>query len=82
MGILNLSHASVMPQKEEAMVLSDENQVRELARLVGITIAEEELAEVTNRFNSLMGELARLSELDLADIQPVSVFPDDYDAAS
>ncbi len=64
------------------MVPSDEGQVRELARLVGISIAEEELAEVTNRFNSLMGELARLSELDLADIQPVPVFPDDYDAAS
>ena len=64
------------------MVLSDEHQVRELARLVGITIAEEELAEVTNRFNSLMGELERLSDLDLADIQPVSVLPDDYDAAS
>jgi len=64
------------------MVLSDENQVRELARLVGITIAEEELAEVTNRFNSLMGELERLGELDLADIQPVPVFPDDYDSAS
>ena len=57
--------------------MSDENQVRELARLVGITIAEEELAEVTNRFNSLMGELERLTDLDLADIQPVSVFPDE-----
>lgn len=63
------------------MVLSDENQVRQLARLVGIAITEVELAEVTNRFNSLMGELERLSELDLAGIQPVSVFPDDYDAA-
>ena len=59
------------------MAGSDEDLVLQLARLAGITIAEEELAEVTNRFQSLMAELDRLKELDLADIQPVVIFPDD-----
>ena len=59
------------------MSASDQDQVRQLARLVGITIAEEELAEVTNRFTSLMTELERLNELDLADIQPVVIFPEE-----
>ncbi len=51
--------------------------VRELARLVGITLAEEEVAEVGNRFESLMLELDRLKELDLSDVQPVTIFPDE-----
>ena len=54
-----------------------EEQVRLLARMVGITIEEEELAEVANRFSSLMLELDRLKELDLSDIQPVVIFPED-----
>ena len=57
--------------------LSDEETVRELARLSGIRIQEEEVAEVANRFGSLMLELDRLSDLDLSDIHPVSVFPDE-----
>ena len=57
--------------------LSDEDRVRELARLSGINIPEGEVTEVANRFGSLMQELDRLSELDLSDIQPVSVFPDE-----
>lgn len=56
---------------------SGEAQVLQLARLVGITIAEEEVAEVAHRFNSLALELARLGELDLADIQPVTIFPEE-----
>ena len=59
------------------MSTSDEDQVRHLSQLVGITIAEEELAEVTNRFTSLMSELEQLKELDLADIQPVAIFPEE-----
>ena len=59
------------------MSTSDADQVRHLSRLVGITIAEEELAEVTNRFTSLMSELEQLKELDLADIQPVAIFPEE-----
>ena len=57
--------------------ISDEDRVRELARLSGIQIPEDEVAEVANRFGSLMLELDRLSSLDLADIQPVTVFPDE-----
>ena len=57
--------------------ISDEDRVRELARLAGIAIPEDEVVEVTNRFGSLMQELDRLSDLDLSDVQPVSVFPDE-----
>ena len=59
------------------MALSKEDRVRELARLVGITIAEEEVAEVANRFDSLVQELERLKELDLTGIQPVTIFPEE-----
>ncbi len=57
--------------------LTDEARVRELARLSGIPIPEDEVAEVANRFSSLMLELDRISDLDLADVQPVSIFPDE-----
>lgn len=60
-----------------ALQISDEDRVRELARLAGIPIPEDEVAEVANRFGSLMLELARLSDLDLSDIQPVDIFPDE-----
>ena len=59
------------------MAHSNEDQVWELARLVGITVAEEEVAEVANRFDSLMLELERLKEVDLSDIQPVTIFPEE-----
>ncbi len=59
------------------MPLSKEDRVRELARLVGIPIAAEDIGEVANRFESLVQELERLNDLDLADIQPVTVFPDE-----
>lgn len=52
---------------------------RELARLVGIPIADAEMAEVAARFESLMLELERLQDLDLDAIQPVPVFPDEED---
>ena len=45
--------------------------------MVGISISEKDLPEVANRFLSLMTELNSLTEMDLADIQPVSVFPDE-----
>ena len=57
--------------------LSDEERVLELARLSGISIPDDELAEVANRFGSLMLELDKISDLDLSDIQPVSIFPDE-----
>ena len=57
--------------------LSDEDRVRELARLSGISIPENEVAEVASRFGSLMLELNKISYLDLADIHPVSIFPEE-----
>lgn len=54
----------------------DRDTVSELAILAGIEIADEELEEVTSRFESLMQEMDRLKELDLSDIQPVTIFPE------
>ena len=59
------------------MTESMTDQVLGLAKLVGISISDENLPEVANRFSSLMAELNSLTEMDLADIQPVSVFPDE-----
>ena len=59
------------------MTESITDQVLGLARLVGISIAERELPEVASRFLSLMTELEGLTQLDLSDVQPVSVFPDE-----
>jgi len=58
----------------------DRDIVNELARLAGIEIAEDELDEVTNRFSSLIQEMDRLKELDMADIHPVAIFPEDGEA--
>ena len=58
----------------------DKETVTELARLAGIEISGDELDEVTNRFDSLMQELDRLKELDLANIHPVTIFPEDSEA--
>jgi Asp-tRNA(Asn)/Glu-tRNA(Gln) amidotransferase C subunit len=63
--------------QEAAMALSKEDQVRELARLVGIPIMDHELTEVADRFESLMAELQGLTQLDLTDIQPVTIFPEE-----
>ena len=59
------------------MELSEEERVLELARLAGISIADDDVAEVASRFASLMGELDRLKDLDLSDIQPVTIFPEE-----
>ena len=59
------------------MAWSKEDRVRELARVVGIPIMESEIAEVADRFDSLLQELARLTSLDLADIQPLTIFPEE-----
>ena len=58
----------------------DRDIVSELARLAGIEIAEDELDEVTNRFSSLIQEMDRLKELDLVNIHPVAIFPEDGEA--
>ncbi len=59
---------------------SKEDRVRHLARLSGISIADDELSEVADRFDSLINELDRLRELDLSDVQPVSIFPEEDSA--
>ena len=59
------------------MTESIQDQVRGLARLVGISISDQDLPEVASRFLSLMTELESLNQLDLSDVQPVSVFPDE-----
>lgn len=51
-------------------------QVRKMADLVGITIDDQDLPEVANRFASLMQELDRLRDLDLEGVEPVTIFPD------
>ena len=53
-----------------------DDHIRELARLSGITISDDEISEVANRFSSLISELYKLNELDLSDIQPVVIFPE------
>lgn len=55
----------------------DKNTVSELAHLVGIEIDSDELEEVSNRFSSLMQELDRLKYLDLDNVLPVSIFPEE-----
>ena len=62
---------------EVFMTAPDEEQVRKLAKLAGIEINEEEVPEVTNRFQSLILELDRLKELDIDGVEPVVIFPDD-----
>jgi Asp-tRNA(Asn)/Glu-tRNA(Gln) amidotransferase C subunit len=59
------------------MALSKEERIRELARLVGIPLMDAEVAEVADRFESLMAELDRLTQLDLSDIQPSPIFPEE-----
>jgi Asp-tRNA(Asn)/Glu-tRNA(Gln) amidotransferase C subunit len=59
------------------MAVSKEELVRELARLVDIVIAEDDVGEVADRFQSLVQELSALTQLDLANIQPVTIFPEE-----
>ena len=54
----------------------DKHTVSELANLAGIEIAQDELEEVTNRFASLIQEMDRLKDLNLTDIHPVTIFPE------
>ena len=58
----------------------DKTTVSELARLTGIEISDDELDEVTNRFSSLIQEMDRLKDLDLTNIHPVAIFPEDGEA--
>jgi hypothetical protein len=84
MALIDASHVHAAANRESCcmaregvMASSKEDRVRELARLVGIPIMEHEIAEVADRFESLIGELERLTQLDLSDIQPVTIFPEE-----
>jgi len=61
------------------MALSKVERVQELARLVGIPIATEEINEVAERFDSLMRELDSLTQLDLSAMPPVPIFPEEVE---
>jgi len=51
--------------------------VTALSRLVGITVAADEAREVGDRLYALLRELEPLASLDLSEIQPVVVFPEE-----
>ena len=51
----------------------------ELARLAGVVLADDEVAEVADRFYALIRELEPLASLDLSDIEPVAIFSDEND---
>ncbi len=66
----------MLPDDIDTSMFTDE-YVRELADLSGIAITDDEISEVSNRFSSLISELEKLKELDLSDIKPVVIFPED-----
>ena len=66
----------MVPDDIDTCTFTDE-YVRELANLSGLAITDDEISEVANRFSSLISELDKLKELDLSDIQPIVIFPED-----
>jgi hypothetical protein len=54
-------------------------RARAAAELVHMTVAEEELAEVADRFDSLLSAMHQLASLELSEIQPLTLFPDEPD---
>ena len=57
----------------ESMALTNEDQVREMARLAGLPLAPNEVPEVTNRLNAILDALDALRQMDLQDVQPFIV---------
>ena len=57
------------------------DEVRGLARALGLTIPDENLAEVTYRYNALMEELSKLMKTDLGNSEPLPVFSAEGDRA-
>jgi hypothetical protein len=51
-------------------------QVRALARALGLPMTAEDLAEVTHRLNGLLDALAPLEALPLDTVEPVPAPPD------
>lgn len=66
----------MVPDEIDTSTFTDE-YVQELANLSGISITDDEISEVANRFSSLISELEKLKKLDLSDIKPVVIFPED-----
>ena len=66
----------MVPDEIDTSTFTDK-YVQELANLSGISITDDEISEVANRFSSLISELEKLKELDLSDIKPVVIFPED-----
>ena len=66
----------MIPNDFTNVSLTDDH-IRFLASLSGITISDDEITEVANRFSSLISELDKLRKLDLLDIQPIVIFPED-----
>ncbi len=59
------------------MSLSPEEQVRELARMVDIPIADEDVPEVATRLQALLRALEPLKNLDLEQAEPFPVLPEE-----
>ena len=59
------------------MVDFKQERVAELARLVGITVHENEQKEVGDRLDCLLREMQTLEGLDLSDVQPITIFPEE-----
>ena len=57
------------------MALSPQ-QVRALARALGVAMTAEDLAEVTHRLNGLLDALAPLQALPLDTVEPVPAPPE------
>jgi len=48
------------------------DEVRHIARLAHLEFSEDELAQFTQQFNSIVEYVARLNALDTSDIEPTS----------
>ncbi|GIX48163.1 MAG: hypothetical protein KatS3mg131_2374 [Candidatus Tectimicrobiota bacterium] len=59
------------------MPWSNAERVRELAHLLGLTVAEPEVQEVADRLDSLLQELEPLQALDLEGVTPLVLFPEE-----
>ena len=55
------------------MALTNEDQVREMARLAGLPLAPADVPEVTSRLNAILDALDALRQMDLQDVQPFIV---------
>ena len=58
------------------------DRVLVLSQLAGVTVAESELAEVSDRCESLLSAMDELAFLDLAAVEPITIFPDESDNAA